>query len=58
MPLNIEIRETSDAGTPIVASAPTSEVASVYKSIAARVAAKLSDLAVPGLSAGPRPTIK
>ena len=41
VPLEIGIRETSDAGTPIVASHPDSPVAQQYCSIADRVRHKL-----------------
>ncbi len=41
LPLNIAIRETSDGGTPIVASKPESEEAKSYRAIAKLVAAKL-----------------
>jgi ATP-binding protein involved in chromosome partitioning len=37
VPLTISIRETSDAGTPMVASEPNGIVAGIYKDIAARV---------------------
>lgn len=37
VPLEIAIREKSDAGTPIVISAPDSEHAGIYRDIAARV---------------------
>lgn len=37
VPLTMGIRETSDAGTPLVASEPDGEVARVYREIAARV---------------------
>jgi len=37
VPLTMEIRETSDAGTPVVASAPDSPSARAYREIAARV---------------------
>lgn len=37
VPLTMGIRETSDAGTPLVASEPDGEVARVYRDIAARV---------------------
>jgi len=37
IPLHIDIRETSDGGRPIVISAPDSEHARIFKSIAARV---------------------
>jgi len=41
IPLDIEIRETSDGGHPIVVSKPDSENAKVFREIAARVWAKL-----------------
>ncbi len=41
VPLYQSIRETSDAGTPITASAPDSEEAKVFIGIATRVAAHL-----------------
>ncbi|OBZ92819.1 sodium:proton antiporter [Pararhizobium polonicum] len=37
VPLTIGIRETSDAGTPVVVSEPDSEMTRVYREIAARV---------------------
>ena len=37
IPLDIAVRETSDAGTPIVASAPDSAISQVYRQIAAAV---------------------
>jgi ATP-binding protein involved in chromosome partitioning len=37
VPLDISIREKSDAGQPVVASAPDSEHAKIYRGIAARV---------------------
>jgi ATP-binding protein involved in chromosome partitioning len=37
VPLHIDIRETSDGGRPIVVSAPDSEHARIFKTIAARV---------------------
>ena len=37
VPLEIEIRETSDAGLPIVATKPDSAHAKIYREIAARV---------------------
>jgi ATP-binding protein involved in chromosome partitioning len=43
VPLTISIRETSDAGTPLVVSEPDGPVASVYREIAAKVWAQLSD---------------
>ncbi len=41
VPLEIGIRETSDAGSPIVASQPESKEAQVYASIANRLKQKL-----------------
>ena len=37
VPLHIAIRETSDAGTPVVATAPSGEHAAIYRGIADRV---------------------
>ncbi len=37
VPLHMEIRETSDSGQPIVASAPESEQAKIYQDIASKV---------------------
>ncbi|NYZ17707.1 iron-sulfur cluster carrier protein ApbC [Azospirillum sp. RWY-5-1] len=42
IPLDIVIRETSDAGTPVVVATPESEHAKVYRRIAARVWEKVS----------------
>ncbi|MBS4048124.1 MAG: iron-sulfur cluster carrier protein ApbC [Alphaproteobacteria bacterium] len=56
LPLNIAIRETSDGGTPIVASKPESDEAKAYRAIAALVAAKLDREA--GASRMPRITIE
>jgi ATP-binding protein involved in chromosome partitioning len=39
----VAIRETSDAGTPIVASQPAGEAAAAYVSVAERVWAKLQE---------------
>ena len=52
VPLDIVIRETSDSGRPIVASAPDSEQAKAYRAIADKVAAKI-DAALAG-SRAPR----
>jgi ATP-binding protein involved in chromosome partitioning len=41
VPLELKIRETSDAGLPIVATEPDSSLAKIYKDIAARVRAAL-----------------
>jgi ATP-binding protein involved in chromosome partitioning len=56
LPLNIAIRETSDGGTPIVASKPESDEAKSYRAIAALVAAKLDRDA--GASRMPKITIE
>jgi ATP-binding protein involved in chromosome partitioning len=42
VPLTMGIRETSDAGTPVVVSEPDSVVAGVYRDIAAKVWAGVS----------------
>jgi ATP-binding protein involved in chromosome partitioning len=41
VPLTLEIRETSDAGRPVVASDPTSPAARAYREIAERAFAEL-----------------
>jgi ATP-binding protein involved in chromosome partitioning len=41
VPLDMEVREKSDAGTPVVISAPDSEVAKIYRQIAGRVIERL-----------------
>ncbi len=56
VPLDLAIRETSDAGTPIVASAPESAHAAVYKEIAARIMATVAGGA--GLKPAPRIVIE
>jgi ATP-binding protein involved in chromosome partitioning len=43
VPLTIEIRENSDAGTPVVVSDPEGAVAGVYRDIAAKVWAQVSE---------------
>jgi ATP-binding protein involved in chromosome partitioning len=43
VPLTINIRETSDAGTPLVASEPDGIVASIYRDIAAKVWAQIEN---------------
>ena len=43
VPLAMDVRETSDAGTPIVAADPDGPVAAVYREIADRVAGHLGD---------------
>ena len=42
VPLDMAVRETSDAGTPVVVSAPDSGVAMAYRGIADRVIDRLS----------------
>jgi ATP-binding protein involved in chromosome partitioning len=41
VPLTLAVRETSDAGKPVVVSAPESDVAETYRAIAAKVWAEL-----------------
>jgi ATP-binding protein involved in chromosome partitioning len=53
IPLLLDIRVASDAGTPISASAPDSDAAKAYGALAARVWEKVSGMAV-GRSSGPR----
>ena len=55
IPLDLQIRETSDGGTPIVAADPESPYAKAYAAIADRIAAKLEDGAV---KAAPRISMK
>jgi ATP-binding protein involved in chromosome partitioning len=47
VPLHIEIREKSDAGLPVVATAPKSEHAAVYRGIAQRVRDEMAGGAAP-----------
>ncbi len=44
VPLTIDIRERSDAGTPVAASDPEGASAKIYREIAARVWAELGGL--------------
>jgi ATP-binding protein involved in chromosome partitioning len=53
VPLLLDIRESGDAGQPIVAAAPESEAARAFAAIAARIRAKLA-AAQGGRAAGPR----
>lgn len=46
LPLDIRIREETDAGKPTVVAAPDSRIAEIYRGIARRVAVKVGDLAV------------
>ncbi|PJK29864.1 iron-sulfur cluster carrier protein ApbC [Minwuia thermotolerans] len=57
IPLHMTIRETSDAGNPIVASAPDSDYAQAYIDVAEKVAAKI-DAALGKSSSGPRIVIR
>lgn len=43
VPLTMDVRETSDAGTPVVASNPEGSQAKVYRAIAEKVAARLEE---------------
>ena len=43
VPLDIQIRETSDSGRPIVASAPQSPHSAVYRDIAAKIWTQMTD---------------
>ncbi|KAH7295041.1 hypothetical protein KP509_27G030000 [Ceratopteris richardii] len=43
VPLNIEVREMSDLGKPVVVSSPDSEIASMYVDIASRILQKLKE---------------
>jgi ATP-binding protein involved in chromosome partitioning len=52
VPLTMNIRETSDAGTPLVASEPNGVVAGIYRGIAAKVWEQIA-----GQSQRPAPTI-
>ncbi len=58
IPLHISIRETSDAGQPIVVSRPTSEYARAYREVAERVAAKIDEAIEDGAAAAPRIVIQ
>ena len=43
IPLDIKIRETSDAGTPIVAAQPDSPHSAAYRAVAEQVWGQLND---------------
>ena len=43
VPLDMAVRETSDAGTPVVATAPDSDMAEIYRQIAGRVMERLNE---------------
>ena len=46
LPLDMRIREETDAGKPTVVAEPESRIAEIYRQIARRVAVKVGDLAV------------
>ena len=54
IPLDVRIRETSDAGTPILVEAPAGAQAQAYLDIASQVAAKLAAGAAGGRKAPPK----
>jgi ATP-binding protein involved in chromosome partitioning len=54
VPLTMKIRETSDAGTPIVVSDPEGEVAGIYKEIAANVISGIENAAASQERAAPK----
>jgi ATP-binding protein involved in chromosome partitioning len=58
IPLDIAIRETSDAGRPIVVTDPDSALAQTYRAIAARVAEKIDETLGAGGRAAPRIVIQ
>ncbi|SLN72456.1 iron-sulfur cluster carrier protein ApbC [Oceanibacterium hippocampi] len=58
VPLHMAIRETSDDGTPIVASQPDSAHAQCYLAIAAKVATKIDERLGSAEAAGPRIVIQ
>ena len=45
LPLELEIRELTDAGKPTVVGAPQSRAADIYRAIARRVGVKIADRA-------------
>ncbi|MBN9670294.1 iron-sulfur cluster carrier protein ApbC [Roseibium aggregatum] len=54
IPLTMKIRETSDAGTPIVVSDPEGPVAAIYRDIAAKVVAGIEQSAASAERAAPK----
>jgi ATP-binding protein involved in chromosome partitioning len=44
LPLDIKIREQTDAGRPTVVADPDGQVADIYRSIARRIAVKVDEL--------------
>ncbi|GGB41935.1 iron-sulfur cluster carrier protein [Roseibium aquae] len=53
VPLNMQIRETSDAGTPVVVSDPESAHAAIYRDIASKVMGELDRYGADGQRAAP-----
>jgi len=58
LPLDIRIREQSDAGTPTVVAEPDSNLTKVYKQIARRVAVKIADMAQDHSAVFPKIVVK
>ena len=58
VPLDIEIRETSDSGQPIVVSRPESEQAQTYRRIAERVTARIDAALGEGARKAPKIVIQ
>jgi len=58
VPLHITIRETSDAGAPVVATRPDSPQAQAFMAVAGEVAARLQALQAGGAKAPPRISIE
>ncbi|MGO9445083.1 MAG: iron-sulfur cluster carrier protein ApbC [Thiobacillaceae bacterium] len=46
LPLDIQIREQTDSGTPTVVASPDSRIAEIYRGIARRIAVKIGESAV------------
>jgi len=53
VPLEMGIRENSDAGTPVVVSDPAGPIAAVYRGIAAKVLDRMREETAGGKAAGP-----
>jgi ATP-binding protein involved in chromosome partitioning len=53
VPIEMAIRENSDAGTPVVVSDPSGPIAAVYRGIASRVLDRMRAEAASGTAAGP-----
>ncbi len=53
VPLTMDVRETSDAGTPVVVSDPQGSQATVYRAIADKVRAQIEALSAKGGQEGP-----